>query len=101
VTLVGLGAVAAFATDGFCDLFNKTYVLKPGTALARAGCAVCHISDDNLALNNYGKSLDGKPVTVRSLRSVEKVDSDNDKYANITEIRAGSLPGNAKSRPKK
>ncbi len=94
-------AAAALATPQFNKLFDQTYKPKAGTALAKAGCTVCHAKAGSTQLNPYGKSLAGKPVTVASLRSVEKLDSDKDGYNNITEIKAGTLPGNPKSHPTK
>ena len=93
-------AMAALATPQLMQLFNKTYKPKAGTALQKAGCAVCHVSKAGGGkLNPYGQALKGKPATAASLRSIEKLDSDKDKFSNIAEIKAGTLPGNPKSKP--
>lgn len=92
-------ATAAFATPAFKKVFDSTYKPKVGSALAKAGCVVCHVRAGSTDLNSYGKSLKGKPLTAKSLKQVEKLDSDKDGKTNITEIKAGTLPGNPKSKP--
>jgi hypothetical protein len=97
--ILSLIAVSAFATIQWGDLFVKVYHPKSGTPLAKAGCVVCHNKAGSVALNPYGSSLKGKSVTLKSLRNVEKLDSDKDGVKNITEIKSGTLPGNPKSKP--
>ena len=99
VLALSLIAVSAFATTQWGDLFEKTYNPKPGTPLVKAGCVVCHDKSGSGALNYYGNSLKGKSVTTKSLRKVEKLDSDKDGVKNIAEIKAGTLPGSSKSKP--
>jgi mono/diheme cytochrome c family protein len=99
VVLALVPAVAVFATPVFKSAFDKTYKPKSGTALAKAGCAVCHVKVGSKALNPYGKALKGRAATDKSLRAIEKLDSDKDKASNIAEIKAGTLPGDPKSKP--
>lgn len=89
---------AAFATAAWLKLFTQTYKPKAGTALADAKCAICHVKGTT-KLNPYGMSLKGKKIDVASLKSVENLDSDKDGFTNIQEIKAGTLPGDAKSHP--
>lgn len=98
-----LVSAAAWAFPPFLKTFTATYKVKPESALANASCATCHTSKENpKGLNPYGKDLqkvlqDGK-VTKASLAKVEKLDSDKDGVSNIQEIKAGTLPGNPKSK---
>ena len=92
-------AVAAMANPAFNTAFTKTYKPKAGTALAKAGCATCHTKMGSPVLNPYGNQLKGKPATAASLKAVDNIDSDKDGISNIAEIKAGTLPGNAKSKP--
>lgn len=89
---------ASFATAQWLKTFTGTYKPKAGTALAGAKCATCHIKGTT-KLNPYGQSLKGKKIEAASLKSVENIDSDKDGVTNIKEIKAGTLPGDPKSKP--
>jgi hypothetical protein len=91
---------AAMATAQWLKLFTTTYKPKAGSAIVTAKCQLCHAKSIP-ALNPYGMSLKGKPMTAASLKAVEKMDSDKDGISNIAEIKAGTLPGDPKSKPKK
>jgi mono/diheme cytochrome c family protein len=92
-------AVAVLATPALKATFDKTYHPKAGTALAKAGCVTCHTKMGSTQLNSYGMELKGKPMTAASLKSIEKMDADKDGASNITEIKAGTLPGDGRSKP--
>jgi hypothetical protein len=103
ILLVLLISSTAFASLQWYKLFNDTYKPKTGSALSKAKCAICHtvtLAKDK-TLNPYGKSLIGKKVDAASLKSIEKNDADKDGFSNITEIKAGTLPGDPKSKPTK
>lgn len=89
---------AALATVAWQKAFNDLYKPKAGTALAKAKCQICHTQKTGGALNPYGTALKGKKADAASLKSVEKLDSDKDGKTNIQEIKAGKLPGDAKSK---
>lgn len=98
-----LVSAAAWAFPPFLKVFTTTYKVKSVSALGKASCATCHTAKDRTdKLNPYGQSLQkamqGGKVTKASLVKVEKLDSDKDKVSNIKEIKAGTLPGNAKSK---
>lgn len=88
---------AVLATAVWSKLFNDTYKPKPGSAIVKAKCQLCHTK--GVALNPYGMSLKGKKMVAASLKAVEKLDSDKDGFSNIAEIKAGKLPGDPKSKP--
>ena len=90
-------ASAAYASAAWSKLFMDTYKPKANGAIVKAKCQVCHTK--GVALNPYGKSLKGKKIVAASLKAVEKLDSDKDKFTNIAEIKAGTLPGDPKSKP--
>jgi len=91
---------AAFATLAWQKVFNDLYKPKPDSALKKAKCAVCHIDPKGKGkLNAYGKLLQKKKVDAATLKSIEKKDADKDKASNIAEIKAGTLPGDPKSKP--
>lgn len=88
---------AAFATGAWFKLFNDTYKPKADSAIAKAKCQLCHTK--GVTLNPYGTNLKGKKIEAASLKAIEKLDSDKDKFSNIAEIKAGTLPGDPKSKP--
>lgn len=89
--------------------FLETYKIKKSSNLAKASCAICHPAKNKTRkLNPYGIDLQKamraektKKLTKKALAKVEKLDSDKDKVRNIDEIKAGTLPGDPKSKPKK
>ncbi len=97
-----LVAAAAFALPKDQTLFKETYAPKDGTALANAGCLVCHTKmPPTKELNPYGRDYLGKKTRDgAALKAIETLDSDKDGSNNITEIRAGTLPGDPTSKPK-
>jgi hypothetical protein len=113
--LIGVAflAVAGMATRSAAKapdsaVFKQVYSPKDGTDLAKAmPCLVCHskMPPSKTELNPYGKDLQkaaaGKAIDEKILRSVEKLDSDKDGFTNIDEIKAGTLPGDPNSKPKK
>jgi len=88
---------AALATPVWSKLFNDTYKPKPGSAIVKAKCQLCHMK--SFAFNPYGMSLKGKKMVAASLKAIEKLDADKDGFTNIAEIKAGTLPGDPKSKP--
>lgn len=93
-------STAAFATAAWLKVFTSTYKPKANSALVKAKCQICHTLKVP-ALNPYGAALKGKKMVAASLKAIEKLDSDKDKFSNIAEIKAGTLPGDPKSKPAK
>ncbi|MGC8861162.1 MAG: hypothetical protein ACP5R5_00130 [Armatimonadota bacterium] len=98
--LLAIGS--AFATLAWFKVFNECYAPKPNGAIKKARCAVCHLDTaGKKGLNPYGQLLKGKKVEAASLKAIEQKDADKDKFSNIAEIKAGTLPGDPKSKPTK
>jgi hypothetical protein len=64
----------------------------------------CHVKGKEL--NVYGKDVQKamqekktKDLTAEILKSIEKLDSDKDGVSNGDELKAGTLPGDPKSKP--
>ena len=97
-------AVCALASATYVKLFNDTYAVSKDSALAKAKCAVCHVGMTK-KLNPYGQALDklvqadkGKKLTAEILKKLNDADSDGDGVKNLAEIKAGTLPGDPKSK---
>jgi hypothetical protein len=103
--VVGL-ATWAVAKPADMGTFKQVYSPKEGSELANASCLTCHakMPPSKTELNPYGKDVQkaaaGKPIDEKILRSIENLDSDKDGVSNINEIKAGTLPGDPKSKPK-
>ncbi|MDR7468451.1 MAG: cytochrome c family protein [Armatimonadota bacterium] len=95
---LGLASLAVAIPD-YMPTFTKLYSPTPETPVAKAGCSVCH-SDMTGKLNPYGADF-GKQKTrdAAAFKAIEKVDSDKDGVSNLEEIRAGTLPGDPRSKP--
>jgi hypothetical protein len=104
-TALALGLmVSALATPKQLVTFLKTYHPEKDSALSKAKCTVCHVKGKEL--NVYGKDLQKalqekktKELTAEILKSIEKLDSDKDGVSNGDELKAGTLPGDPKSKP--
>lgn len=99
ITAVLIIATAAYATAAWSKLFADVYKPKADSAVVKAKCQLCHMKKMSDGLNPYGKALEGKKVEAASLKAVENLDSDKDKFTNIAEIKAGTLPGDPNSKP--
>jgi uncharacterized membrane protein len=100
--LVITAGTAATATLTWTKTFNDLYHPKPESAIIKARCALCHTTPAGTdGLNCYGKMLEKKKIESASLKAVEKKDADKDGFSNIAEIKAGTLPGDPKSKPRK
>ena len=86
--VVGYQLTANAKSDFWVD-FNTRY----GTS---APCSTCHVSDSNFNLNDYGADFKDSG---RDFAAIEFMDSDGDGADNITEIQAGTFPGDPTSTP--
>lgn len=82
-------------------LFKETY---PGKDAKYYSCTICHTGKIGKKgeLNPYGQSLGFKPpaaLTVEQLKAAESLDPDGDGVPSGKEIEAGTLPGDAASKP--
>lgn len=82
-------------------LFKETY---PGKDAKYYSCAICHTGKIGKKgeLNVYGKSLGLVPpaaLTTEQLKAAESLDPDGDGVPSGKEIEAGTLPGDAASKP--
>ena len=88
------GAVgSAGAVSSYVNSFSSTY---PNSTTASFGCSICHVPAGPSARNAYGAAW---ASAGHNYRTVESQDSDVDGATNITEINAGTNPGNATSKP--
>ena len=100
-------ATAAIAMPTMTGVFKDTYKPAADSEVAKAGCATCHVAK-SVKYNPYGEDLKKamaeaktKKLTADVLKKVEALDSDKDGAKNIDEIKAGTLPGDKASSPKK
>ncbi len=96
--LTGIAA-AAMALTSYDKVFDKKYEVKEGSAIAAAGCKLCHMSAKGGPLNSYGKDLTAamkaantKKLTPAILAAVENLDSNGDGVKNGASIKKDVLP---------
>lgn len=96
-------AASAIALPNMVGEFQKANKIPKGSALEKAACATCHVR--GAKLNPYGddmskamKALKTKKLTPEVLKNLETLDSDKDGVKNLAEIKAGTLPGDPKSK---
>jgi hypothetical protein len=92
-----LAPLGAEAKSGFLTTFNSTY----GTAKTTLdSCATCHGSTTS-TYNPYGTDVRAKigAGIDAALAAVEPLDSDGDRFSNLDEITALTLPGDRTSFP--
>ena len=112
-TTMAVSALLAFCvgTTLLANLDNqKAFVAKYPDAKASLGkCSTCHMKPlpkkEEHELNPYGKELLGKaavdPKAAKKefkFEKVESLDSDGDGVKNVDEIKAGTNPGDPKSK---
>jgi len=96
---IAIAPLAAHAKSSYGSTFNTRY----GTAnTVLDDCGTCHGSSGTSSFNAYGNALIsaniGSNVT-NALATVEPLDSDRDGFTNLVEIRALTLPGDARDFP--
>jgi len=106
VIIVAMAAAVALGNAKIQIGFTKLVKPAEGSALAKAGCVVCHAKMGKADLNPFGKdmadamkALKTKELTKPVLDKIAKLDSDKDKATNEQELKAGTLPGHPKSKP--
>lgn len=93
----------AWATEDYLHVLLKHYKVADGAPVATKSCALCHVSDEDFAMNPYGKDLvaklgeSGGEVTDAVLASIDSLDSDGDGTPNGKEFAAGTFPGDPAS----
>ncbi|MBX3120375.1 MAG: hypothetical protein KF784_15035 [Fimbriimonadaceae bacterium] len=109
VAVVALSVVAAsaYARPDFWDEFVKHYSIKEDSTIFITKCQTCHTARPPQR-NDYGRSIrtayrNAKPGQRMPdvFKAVEDLDSDKDGTKNGEEIKAGTLPGDAESKPAK
>ncbi len=106
LTVVGLATWAA-ATPAMTATMKSLYAPKDGTDLAKAmPCVACHktMPATKTNLNPYAVDLQKAAkgtFNEAAFKAIEALDSDKDTFKNGDELKAGTLPGDPKSKPKK
>ena len=98
--IAGISGVS-YGKSSYATSFKSTYPSSPLSALStvsgQAGnlCTVCH-GTSGPPLNSYGTAYGNSG---HNFNTIANLDSDGDTFNNVTEINAGTFPGNAASKP--
>ncbi len=91
---------SAVANPGYLQLFRRVEKPPLKSKLSRAFCLTCHVkAGGGKNLNPYGIDFKNNGADEKSLNIIRLLDSDSDGATNVVEISAGTLPGDANSRP--
>lgn len=101
-SLLGHARAKPEAPRAFCAVYPEAAACMGGVP----ACALCHDSTFPASWNAYGLAIKGalagpmfEQALPAALRAVEDVDSDNDGVENLSELIAGTLPGDRSSLP--
>lgn len=104
--VAAIATPAAFALPALPGKFSKFYTDQgiDVTKLASQSCRLCHagVFPNGGNINAYAQDLRNTTdirATPVDFASIEELDSDEDGATNIVEIKAGTLPGDATSKP--
>ncbi len=85
-----------------------SYVNSKGKTVSLGSCQWCHYTykydgSGNIleTMNSYGQDYHDNGKNAAAVTAIENMDSDNDEFTNIEEIRANRFPGNANDDPSK
>lgn len=93
-------ALISYVRHPFMRIFRRVESPVQGTALAKANCMTCHTKPPTAKnLNPYGKDLQERGGDAPAFIAIRPLDSDKDGATNEEEIKAGTLPGDPKSKP--
>jgi hypothetical protein len=106
VTAATLAAATASAVPSAPGKFSDFYSAKgiDVTALNNQSCRLCHggIFPNGGNLNDFGSDIQAN-LDIRAssvdFTAIEALDSDSDGASNLDEIKAGTLPSDAGSKP--
>jgi len=82
------------ARSSFKKQLLTAYPQAANTDLAK--CTVCHTMPGYATRNTFGTDFANNGM---DFKAIEQMDSDDDGFSNLEEINAGTLPGDAESKP--
>lgn len=106
LALIVVGSQISSARSTYRPIALKQYKLETNAAAQKVGCQFCHVNAfGGVGWNGFGTALkaqlsssSGVPQALFDLLKQNK-DSDGDKVSDVLEVVAGTLPGDAKSKP--
>ena len=106
LALIVIGTQISSARSTYRPIALKQFKLEKNAAAQKVGCQFCHVNAfGGAGWNGFGTALktqlsssSGVPQALFDLLKQNK-DSDSDKVSDVLEVVAGTLPGDAKSKP--
>ncbi len=106
LALAVAGTQISSARSTYRPIALKQFKLEKNAAANKAGCQFCHVNAfGGAGWNGFGQALkdqlassSGVPQALFDLLK-KNADSDKDGYSDVLEVVAGTLPGDAKSKP--
>jgi hypothetical protein len=94
------------ARSSYRPILLKQYKLEKNVAAQKAACQFCHLQAfGGAGWNGFGQALKTQLTTSSGVNQAlfnvlkQNLDSDSDGVTDVLEVVAGTLPGDAKSKP--
>ena len=101
-----VGAQVSSARSTYRPIVLKQYKLEKNASANKAGCQFCHVNAfGGSGWNGFGQALKDQLATSSGVNQAlfdllkKNADSDKDGFKDVLEVVAGTLPGDAKSKP--
>jgi hypothetical protein len=101
-----VGTTISSARSTYRPITLKQFKLEKNAAANKAGCQLCHLQAfGGAGWNGFGQALKGQMATSSGVNQAlfdllkKNADSDKDGFKDVLEVVAGTLPGDAKSKP--
>ncbi len=101
-----VGAQVSSARSTYRPIALKQFKFEKNAAANKAGCQFCHVQAfGGAGWNGFGQALKTQLATSAGVNQAlfdllkKNADSDKDGYSDVLEVVAGTLPGDAASKP--
>jgi hypothetical protein len=106
LALAVAGTQISSARSTYRPIALKQLKLEKNAAAQKVGCQLCHVNAfGGAGWNGFGQALKTQLATSGSVNQAlfdllkKNADSDKDTYSDVLEVVAGTLPGDAASKP--
>jgi hypothetical protein len=106
MVLAVAGTQISSARSSYRPIVLKQFKFEKNVAANKAGCQLCHLQAfGGAGWNGFGQALKVQMATSSGVNQAlfdllkKNADSDKDGFKDVLEVVAGTLPGDAKSKP--
>jgi hypothetical protein len=106
LAVVVVGMQVSNARSSYRPIILKQFKFEKNAAANKAGCQLCHLQAfGGAGWNGFGQALKNQMASSSGVNQAlfdllkKNADSDKDGFKDVLEVVAGTLPGDAKSKP--